>query len=161
MGSNMEFVVLVFLHPQVINLKSFNIDSMKWMAESFWRDSDKWTNASMVTLCYAVWLWSFVGFLPLPLKWNNKPQGSTTHGGHKLLYKIRLVDRTLILNTMVVLIYAVYPERVFQYLYISLSHGTFLFYFLSKPPLVFDFSMPYMKRLCESVFPSSVPRLFF
>jgi len=68
MASNKEFVLLVSLHPQVINLKSFNIDSMKWMAESFWRGSDKWTNASMVTFCYAVWLLSFVGFLPLPLK---------------------------------------------------------------------------------------------
>lgn len=29
MGGNKEFVLLVFVHPQVINLKSFNIDSMK------------------------------------------------------------------------------------------------------------------------------------
>lgn len=59
--------------PQVINLKSLNIDSTKWMAELFQKDADKWTNAAMVTFWYAAPLLSLAGFLPLPLKQNGKP----------------------------------------------------------------------------------------
>lgn len=65
--------------PQVINLKSFNIYSIKWMAESFQKDSDKWTNAAMVTFWYAVWLLSLAGFLPLPLQQNDKPPWEVPH----------------------------------------------------------------------------------
>ena len=60
--------------PQVINLKSFNIDSTKWRAESLQSDSDKWTNAAMVTFWYAVWFLNFAGFFPLSLNQNDKPR---------------------------------------------------------------------------------------
>ena len=65
--------------PQVINLKSFNIDSTKWRAESLQSDSDKWTNAAMETFWYAVWFLDFAGFFPvIKAKWQTT--GSTTHG---------------------------------------------------------------------------------